>query len=67
MAALVASHPDPLLLRQRAEALLMQAQVGLALTEIVPLPDAQSLRLPPGQMKTALDYLFRPVLHLDAE
>lgn len=61
VAALVADHPDPAALRARAEGLLMQAQGRIAMT------DEQLPRLLPDPMRTALDYLFRPVLHLGPE
>lgn len=67
LAALVADHPRPDLLRQRAESLLAQGQVALALLRTTPSIGERTLRLQPGPVQTALDYLFRPVKHLDPE
>lgn len=67
LAALVADHPRPDLLRQRAESLLAQGQVALALLRTTPSIGEQVPELSPGSMQTALDYLFRPVKHLDPE
>lgn len=65
--ALVGTHPDPALLRQRAESLLAQAQVELAVSGKTDPVDGQFPRLLPDAMKTALDYLFRPVKYVDPE
>ena len=67
VAALVSTHPNAALIRERAESLLMQSQVALAITGSVPRSDGQPQVLLPDSMKTALDFLFRPVKHLDPD
>ncbi len=67
LAALIAEHPRPDAIRQRAESLLAQGQVAIALLRTTPSIGEQIPRLSPGPMQTALDYLFRPVKHLDPE
>ena len=61
VAALISTHHDPALLRQRAESLLMQSQGTIALF------GGQLPKLPTDQVQDVLDYLFRPILHLDHE
>ena len=61
VAAMVATHHDPALLRQRAESLLMQGQGRIALF------GGQLPKLPNDQVQAVLDYLFRPVVYLDPE
>lgn len=67
VAALIYTHPTPDLLRQRAESLLAQNQVALALLQTTAPPGGRSPKLPTDQVQKALGYLFRPVLNLDPE
>jgi len=67
LAALIADHPRPDEIRQRAESLLAQGQVALAMLRTKPSFGEQIPRLSPEPVQTALDYLFRPVKRFDPE